>query len=253
MKRLQHRESSLEQTLRWPSRIHTSKNHNLSLIELMDTWVCLLLFLFLSFFTILHQKHKRLNRKRKKKGVLVDDLITRGVSEPYRLFTSRSEFRLYLRPDNADQRLTQKGIDVGLVGSDRANAFQRKKKEISDALDLLKTLHTTPNEFNKLKIGSLRLDGSRRSAFEILRHQDITISKLCVLWPELSLINPLLHHVLEADCFYDPYLVYQHREIDQFRRNEQLVLPQDIDYDQLNGLLLFFLFLLCSYCYLLSF
>ena len=131
-------------------------------------------------------------------GVMIDDLVTRGVSEPYRMFTSRAEYRLSLRADNADQRLTPKGIDCGLVGSKRADAFSEKIRLLQVAREALSDLSMTPNEANRAGL-SLNLDGVRRSAMELLSFPDVSFEKLCSIWPELQNVDSVSAEQLSND------------------------------------------------------
>ena len=167
-------------------------------------------------------------------GVMIDDLVTRGITEPYRMFTSRAEYRLTLRADNADQRLTDKGIALGCVGQGRSMRHQEKMAALDSAKALAKSLSITPNEAAKHGL-SLNRDGHRRSAFELLAYPDIEWSALRGIWPELSVIDPSIAIHLEIDAKYDVYLKRQTADVDAFRRDEGLVLT-DIDYADVPGL-----------------
>src|SRR6202000_2442523 len=167
-------------------------------------------------------------------GVRCDDLVPRGVSEPYRMFTSRAEYRLTLRADNADQRLTDKGIALGCVGSARTQHQRAKMAALEAAKTLSKTLTITPNEAAKHGF-SLNRDGHRRSAFELMAYPDIGWSELRGIWPELSAIDPEIAVHLEIDAKYDVYLKRQTADVDAFRRDEGLLLT-DIDYADVPGL-----------------
>src|SRR6202000_638052 len=167
-------------------------------------------------------------------GVMIDDLVTRGVTEPYRMFTSRAEYRLTLRADNADQRLTDKGIALGCVGSARTQHHRAKMAALEAAKTLSKTLTITPNEAAKHGF-SLNRDGHRRSAFELMAYPDIGWSELRGIWPELSAIDLTIAVHLEIDAKYDVYLKRQTADVDAFRRDEGLVLT-DIDYADVPGL-----------------
>jgi tRNA uridine 5-carboxymethylaminomethyl modification enzyme len=167
-------------------------------------------------------------------GVMVDDLVTRGVTEPYRMFTSRAEYRLTLRADNADQRLTGKGIALGCVGSARAHHHRAKMAALEAAKALSKTLTITPNEAARHGL-ALNRDGHRRSAFELLAYPEIGWSELRGIWPELSVIDPAIAVHLEIDAKYDVYLKRQTADVDAFRRDEGLLLT-DIDYADVPGL-----------------
>jgi tRNA uridine 5-carboxymethylaminomethyl modification enzyme len=167
-------------------------------------------------------------------GVMIDDLVTRGITEPYRMFTSRAEYRLTLRADNADQRLTDKGIALGCVGQGRSQRHVAKMAALEAAKSLAKSLVITPNEAGKYGL-ALNRDGHRRSAFELLAYPDIEWSMLRGIWPELSAVEPSIAVHLEIDAKYDVYLKRQTADVDAFRRDEGLVLT-DIDYADVPGL-----------------
>jgi tRNA uridine 5-carboxymethylaminomethyl modification enzyme len=167
-------------------------------------------------------------------GVMIDDLVTRGISEPYRMFTSRAEYRLTLRADNADQRLTDKGIALGCVGQARSERHTAKMAALNAAKSLAKSLTITPNEATRHGL-TLNKDGVRRSAFELLAYPDVEWSMLRGIWPELSAIDPSIAVHLEIDAKYDVYLKRQTADVDAFRRDEGLVLT-DIDYADVPGL-----------------
>ena len=167
-------------------------------------------------------------------GVMIDDLVTRGITEPYRMFTSRAEYRLTLRADNADQRLTDKGIALGCVGQARVQRHRAKMAALDAAKSLAKSLTITPNEAAKHGL-ALNRDGQRRSAFELLAYPEIEWNALRRIWPELSAIeSPIAVH-LEIDAKYDVYLKRQTADVDAFRRDEALVLT-GIDYSDVPGL-----------------
>jgi tRNA uridine 5-carboxymethylaminomethyl modification enzyme len=167
-------------------------------------------------------------------GVMIDDLVTRGITEPYRMFTSRAEYRLTLRADNADQRLTDKGIALGCVGQARSLAHGAKMAGLDAAKSLAKSLTLTPNEAAKHGL-ALKHDGHRRSAFELLAYPEIGWSDLRGIWPELSAVNPSIAVHVEIDAKYDVYLKRQTADVDAFRRDEGLILS-DIDYSVVPGL-----------------
>jgi tRNA uridine 5-carboxymethylaminomethyl modification enzyme len=167
-------------------------------------------------------------------GVMIDDLVTRGITEPYRMFTSRAEYRLTLRADNADQRLTDKGIALGCVGSARALRHGAKMAALDAARSLSKSLTLTPNEAAKYGL-SLNRDGHRRSAFELLAYPEIGWAEVTSIWPELSAIDLSVAAHLEIDAKYDVYLKRQTADVDAFRRDEGLVLA-DVDYADVPGL-----------------
>jgi len=167
-------------------------------------------------------------------GVMIDDLVTRGITEPYRMFTSRAEYRLTLRADNADQRLTDKGIALGCVGSTRSQHHRAKMDALDAAKALAKSLTLTPNEAAKHGL-VLNKDGQRRSAFELLAYPELGWSEVRAIWPELGAIDPDIAVHLEIDAKYDVYLKRQSADVDAFRRDEGMVLG-DIDYAQVPGL-----------------
>jgi tRNA uridine 5-carboxymethylaminomethyl modification enzyme len=167
-------------------------------------------------------------------GVMIDDLVTRGITEPYRMFTSRAEYRLTLRADNADQRLTDKGIALGCVGSDRTKRHRGKMAALDAAKRLTKSLTLTPNEAAKHGL-ALNKDGHRRSAFELLAYPEIGLSEVRGIWPELSAIDPGVAVHLEIDAKYDVYLKRQIADVNSFRRDEGMILG-GIDYNLVPGL-----------------
>ncbi len=168
-------------------------------------------------------------------GVLVDDLVTRGVSEPYRMFTSRSEYRLSLRVDNADERLTGKGIAAGCVGAARAAHFAASQSALATARALLERLTLTPQEAARHGL-SLNRDGIRRSAFQLLAYPDLTLDRLAAIWPELRALPPRIAERLETDATYAVYLDRQAADIAAYRRDEAVVLAEGIDFSALPGL-----------------
>ncbi|MEH2524441.1 MULTISPECIES: tRNA uridine-5-carboxymethylaminomethyl(34) synthesis enzyme MnmG [unclassified Bradyrhizobium] len=167
-------------------------------------------------------------------GVMIDDLVTRGITEPYRMFTSRAEYRLTLRADNADQRLTDKGLALGCVGQARLGRHRDKMAALAAAKALAKSLTITPNEAARFGL-ALNRDGHRRSAFELLAYPEIEWDVLRGIWPELSAVDPSIAVHLEIDAKYDVYLKRQTADVDAFRRDEGLVLT-DIDYADVPGL-----------------
>lgn len=168
-------------------------------------------------------------------GVMVDDLVTRGVSEPYRMFTSRAEFRLHLRADNADQRLTPLGVARGLVGQERRELFSSKAEALAQGRTLLTTLTASPNVARKAGI-AVNEDGKLRSAFELLSYPDITPGDAMRLWPEIAAIAPEIVEQLVVDAQYAVYLDRQRNDIDSVRRDEQKPIPDDMDFAAIPGL-----------------
>jgi tRNA uridine 5-carboxymethylaminomethyl modification enzyme len=167
-------------------------------------------------------------------GVMIDDLVTRGITEPYRMFTSRAEYRLTLRADNADQRLTDKGLALGCVDADRAARHAAKMTALAGAKSLSKSLSLTPNEAARHGL-ALNRDGHRRSAFELLSYPEIGWDQVRRIWPELAAIDPSIAVHLEIDAKYDVYLKRQTADVDAFRRDEGLILT-DVDYALVPGL-----------------
>jgi len=168
-------------------------------------------------------------------GVMIDDLVTRGVSEPYRMFTSRAEYRLQLRADNADQRLTDAGIAIGCVGAERAGLHRRKMSALNDAREFAKAVSVTPKQAEGHGL-SLNRDGQRRTAFELLSYPYVTVSDLTKIWPRFGELAPKVAEQLEIDAKYDVYLSRQAADIAAYRRDESFELPDDFDYAALSGL-----------------
>lgn len=167
-------------------------------------------------------------------GVMIDDLVTRGITEPYRMFTSRAEYRLTLRADNADQRLTDKGVALGCVGAERAAFHQAKMVALSEAKAVAQSLSITPNEAAKHGL-ALNRDGQRRSAFDLLSYSEIEWSQVCAIWPELGKVDPGIAVHVEIDAKYHVYLERQTADVEAFRRDESLRLT-DVDYAAVPGL-----------------
>jgi tRNA uridine 5-carboxymethylaminomethyl modification enzyme len=168
-------------------------------------------------------------------GVLIDDLVTRGTSEPYRMFTSRAEYRLSLRADNADQRLTPIGVRVGAVGARRVAAFAAKMAALERGRSLAASLRLSPSALSRYGI-NVNADGITRSAADLLGHRDIGINKLSSIWPELATIPAEIAEQIEIDAGYAGYLERQARDIVAFRRDEALLLPEALDYGAIGGL-----------------
>ncbi len=168
-------------------------------------------------------------------GVMIDDLVTRGVSEPYRMFTSRAEFRLTLRADNADQRLTQRGIDLGVVGPERAGVFHVKQQALQNARERAAAFTVTPAAAAKASI-RVNEDGQRRSLVQLLSYPDVGWTEVERLWPEVSEWPPAVREQLEVDAAYAGYLDRQQAEVDAFRRDEALALSGDLNYAAVPGL-----------------
>jgi tRNA uridine 5-carboxymethylaminomethyl modification enzyme len=167
-------------------------------------------------------------------GVMIDDLVTRGITEPYRMFTSRAEYRLTLRADNADQRLTDKGIALGCIGPARSQRHRAKMAALNAAKAQTQSLTLTPNEAAKHGL-ALNKDGQRRSAFELLAYPEVGWEQVRAIWPELSAVDPGIAVHLEIDAKYDVYLKRQIADVEAFRRDEGLVLS-GVDFDEVPGL-----------------
>jgi tRNA uridine 5-carboxymethylaminomethyl modification enzyme len=166
---------------------------------------------------------------------MIDDLVTCGVTEPYRMFTSRAEYRLTLRADNADQRLTAKGIAIGCVGAGRQEHYAEKACALAEAQAYARSVALTPTEANRHGL-ALNRDGQRRNAFELLSYPGIGVRDLSAIWPRFNTFAPKIAEQLEIDAKYAVYLDRQAADIAAFRRDETLELPDDIDYERLNGL-----------------
>jgi tRNA uridine 5-carboxymethylaminomethyl modification enzyme len=168
-------------------------------------------------------------------GVMIDDLVTRGVVEPYRMFTSRAEYRLTLRADNADQRLTSRGIAIGCVGPVRAEAFNAKKDALGAALRLAQSLSITPSEAERHGL-MLKKDGQRRTAMDLLGYPNLGIADVTRVWPQLGEIAPKIAQQIEIDAKYSVYLDRQAADVAAFRRDEALELPESMDFGQMTAL-----------------
>ncbi|AOO79856.1 tRNA uridine-5-carboxymethylaminomethyl(34) synthesis enzyme MnmG [Bosea vaviloviae] len=168
-------------------------------------------------------------------GVLVDDLVTRGVTEPYRMFTSRAEFRLSLRVDNADERLTPRGMELGLVSSLRRDHFEARRTAIARLQARLKDVWVTPQQAEGAGI-HLNRDGLRRSAYQLLSYPDIDYESLATIWPDLADYDPSVVSRVTADAVYSVYLDRQSAEIQAHKRDQALKVPEDLDLDEISGL-----------------
>jgi tRNA uridine 5-carboxymethylaminomethyl modification enzyme len=168
-------------------------------------------------------------------GVMIDDLTTKGVTEPYRIFTSRAEYRLSLRADNADARLTEKGIAIGCVGADRAARYRAKAAQLREARELMMACVATPSRLRAHGV-TVNQDGARRSAFELAAQPEFTIDELAKIWPQLASFEPAIARRLEADAKYSVYLHRQEEDVARFRRSESVAIPVDLDYAGISGL-----------------
>lgn len=176
-----------------------------------------------------------LSRRNSYIGVMIDDLITRGVSEPYRMFTSRAEFRLSLRADNADQRLTQKGIDAGCVGAARQVAFQDKMERLAAGKERLQGVSFTPRALAEIGM-TVNQDGARRSMFQLLAYPDVDFATLSKLDPSVLEIDPEIQDQLAKDALYANYIDRQQRDVDAMKRDEGHSIPDSFKYDRIEGL-----------------
>lgn len=168
-------------------------------------------------------------------GVMIDDLITKGVDEPYRMFTSRSEYRLLLRADNADLRLTEKGWQIGCVGKARYTVFKQKQENIKACRELCETLITKTPELEKYGI-KVKQDGTRRTAYNVMSYDNVSRETINAIWPELISIPDDTYEQLEIESRYAGYIKRQEADIDVFRKDEKLKIRDDIDYSQVGGL-----------------
>ncbi len=168
-------------------------------------------------------------------GVMIDDLVTRGVSEPYRMFTSRAEYRLQLRSDNADQRLTPLGMAIGCVGAERGSVYGGKAEALAAARALLQSVAATPNALAGHGL-DINRDGKRRSAYELLSHPQVDFARLLPIWPELARIPIALRSQIEVDARYSVYVRRQDEDIAQLKRDEAAVIPAEFDFSEIPGL-----------------
>ena len=168
-------------------------------------------------------------------GVMIDDLTTLGVTEPYRMFTSRAEYRLYLRADNADLRLTEIGINLGCISKKRQEIFYNRKKEIEKCESLLKSIYLTPNELEKFNI-DIKKDGIKRNLYELLGHPNLNLNSIVPICPELNKFSENIKQQVAIDAMYEPYIKRQEQDIELLEKEKNMLIPVDFDYDSVGGL-----------------
>ena len=168
-------------------------------------------------------------------GVMIDDLITKGVAEPYRMFTSRAEYRLSLRADNADQRLTTKGIKINLVRSNRSKIFNEKQRKLQSVVSSLRSKIISPNEASKYSI-KIAMDGVKRSGLEILGLRGVNLTKLRTIWSDIPQYGHIINKQVEINAHYSGYLPKQQRDIESFKRDEEVLIPEGINYNSFSSL-----------------
>ena len=167
---------------------------------------------------------------------MIDDLVTKGVAEPYRMFTSRAEYRLTLRADNADIRLTNKGVKIGLVGEERRRIFKEKSLNIKKMENIVNKLKITPSRASKYQINVAK-DGVLRSATQLLSQKGVNLLKIREIWPEIPKFSSEIDEQIEINAHYKGYLIKQNADILAFKRDENLLIPDNINYNHLSGLL----------------
>ena len=176
-----------------------------------------------------------LNRENSYIGVMIDDLTTLGVTEPYRMFTSRAEYRLYLRSDNADLRLTEYGINLGCISKTRENIFYNRKNKIEECKKLLQSILLTPNELEKFNI-NIKKDGIKRNLYELLGHPGLNIKSIIPICPEIKKFSDDIQKQVAIDAMYEPYIKRQEQDIELLEKEKNMLIPVDFDYDSVGGL-----------------
>ena len=184
---------------------------------------------------IKNEKEFILDRSESYIGVMIDDLVTKGVSEPYRMFTSRAEYRLTLRADNADQRLTPLGIKINLVKKNRKKNFEDKQRKLTTVYEALQSKLISPNAIAKHSI-KITMDGVKRNGIEVLSQNGVTLAKLRSIWDNIPQFDDNIDAQIEIDAHYSRYLERQKKDIEAFKKDEGISIPDDIKYDNFSGL-----------------